>query len=169
MEKKKKRSGGRSLGREMAFQVLYGLNFSHKDMEGMELAEFSYENFFSSPNKGGKKERAHRFARELIRGTLENIDTLDEIIERFSTNWKIERIARIELTILRLSIYEMLWRDDVPLKVAMDEGIELAKKFGDTNSRKFVNGILDAVGKAIINGELNPISTGEKGDGKICP
>mgnify|MGYP001553491040 CR=1 FL=1 len=65
-----------------------------------------------------------------------------------------KRIGRIEMTIIRLALFEMLRRDDIPLKVAINEAIELAKQFGDDQSRSFVNGILDAAGKALENNEL---------------
>ncbi len=163
MDKKKKRPGARRLGREIAFQVLYSLNFS----EGVDLdiAKRAYKNFFEDRKQNPHEIKGHEFAWELIEGIVSHLDILDKTIEKFSTNWKINRIARIELTILRLAIYEMLFRDDVPIKVAIDEAVELSKKFGDINSRKFINGILDAVGKAIISGEINPLKPGEKTDG----
>ncbi len=94
------------------------------------------------------------FAWSIIHGVWENLDDLDDIISQYSRNWKLKRIAKIELTILRLSVYEMRYCQDMPLKVAINEGVELAKKFGDGNSRNFVNGILDAVGKDIKNGKF---------------
>ncbi len=79
---------------------------------------------------------------------------LDEVIARFSKNWKLTRIAKVELTILRLAMHEILHRQDIPLRVAINEAVELAKTYGDDNSPTFVNGILDAVARAVDNGEF---------------
>ncbi len=163
MDKKKKRPGSRRLGREIAFQTLYSINFGEKI--DPVLAKRAYKNFFEDRKQTPYDVKGHEFARELIEGTLQNLRVLDVTIDKFSTNWKIERIGKIEITLLRLAIYEMLFRDDVPIKVAIDEAVELAKKFGDINSRKFINGILDAVGKAIISGTINPGNAGEKHNG----
>ncbi len=85
------------------------------------------------------------FALELIGGVLEALPQLDGMIAAHCKNWRLQRIAKVELTVLRLSLFELLYREDVPDKVAINEGIELAKKFGDQRSGGFVNGILDAI------------------------
>lgn len=72
---------------------------------------------------------------------------MDRIIADHSKNWRLKRIARVELTILRLAAYELLFASDVPLKVAINEGIELSKTYGDPKSRGFVNGILDGIAR----------------------
>ena len=84
---------------------------------------------------------------------LEHRQDLDGVITSYSKNWRLERIAKIELTILRVAVYEMLYREDVPVKVAVNEGIELSKKFGDSNSKRFVNGILDGLLRAVESGK----------------
>ena len=81
---------------------------------------------------------------------------LDEVIGLFSQNWRIDRIGRVELTLLRIAVYEMLYRIDVPPKVAINEALELSKQFGDANARGFINGILDAAAKALEGGQLKP-------------
>ncbi|MDD4648423.1 MAG: transcription antitermination factor NusB, partial [Desulfoplanes sp.] len=81
---------------------------------------------------------------------------LDTTIARFSKHCKLNRIAKIELTILRLAVFEMLHVPDVPVRVTINEAIELAKKFGDDNSRTFVNGILDAVAKDVAKVSNTP-------------
>jgi N utilization substance protein B len=138
--------------RERAFQVLYGLTLVPPDDEaGLEAA------FVQAPDpevEGATGALAAGFAWQLVHGVWTRREELDEIIARFSKHWKVARIARIELTILRLAVYEMLYVDDVPTKVAMNEAIELAKRFGDDNSRSFVNGILDAAGRAREHGEI---------------
>jgi N utilization substance protein B len=76
------------------------------------------------------------------------------VIGQFSRHWKVDRIGKIELTVLRLAVFEMLYREDIPPKVAINEAIELAKQFGDERSRPFVNGLLDAAAKALDEGTL---------------
>lgn len=149
-----KKKGGRRTGRRRAFEVLYGLNFvpagSKEALDSsFKLAPERNEELEESP--GGSRVE---FAWKLVFGVWDNMDDIDETITRFSQHWKLARIARIELTILRLALFEMLWLDDVPMKVAINEAVELAKRFGDDNSKNFVNGILDAVAKAVENGEL---------------
>jgi len=85
------------------------------------------------------------FAEPLIRGTLEHRDELDEIIKRHAKNWELHRIAAVDRNILRLAIYEMLHREDIPPVVSINEAVDIAKKFSTQDSGKFVNGILDKV------------------------
>jgi N utilization substance protein B len=91
---------------------------------------------------------------ELVKGVWNRRDELDKLIEQHSQNWKIARIAKVELTILRVALYEILHGEDIPLRVAMNEAVELAKEFGDDNSPSFVNGILDAVSKDVAQGKF---------------
>ena len=142
--------GTRRGGRRRAFEVLYGLTFVPADTpQSLEFA------FAETPRAadGGAGDRED-FAWDLVRGVWDRRADLDAIITRFSRHWKIARIARIELTILRLALYEILHLPDVPPKVAINEAVELAKRFGDENSKNFVNGILDAVARAVDDGTL---------------
>ena len=85
------------------------------------------------------------FAEPLIRGTLEHRDELDEKIKHFAKNWDLHRMAVVDRNILRLAIFEMLYRDDIPPIVSINEAVDIAKKFSTEDSGKFVNGILDKV------------------------
>ena len=85
------------------------------------------------------------FADPLIRGALEHRNAADEIISRHARNWELHRIAAVDRNILRLAIYEMLHRDDIPPVVSNNEAVDIAKKFSTQDSGKFVNGILDKV------------------------
>src|SRR5947207_74318 len=85
------------------------------------------------------------FAEPLIQGTLEHRDELDAIIKKHAINWELHRIAAVDRNILRLAIYEMLYRDDIPPIVSINEAVDIAKKFSTLDSGKFVNGILDKV------------------------
>ena len=85
------------------------------------------------------------FADPLIRGVLEHRDALDEVIRKHAKNWDLHRIAAVDRNILRLALYEMLHRDDIPPVVSINEAVDIAKKFSTQDSGKFVNGILDKV------------------------
>ena len=85
------------------------------------------------------------FADPLIRGTLEHRDEADGVIKKHAKNWELHRIAAVDRNILRLAIYEMLHRDDIPPIVSINEAVDIAKKFSTQDSGKFVNGILDKV------------------------
>lgn len=87
---------------------------------------------------------AKPFTRELAQGVEENREGLDELIERHSVGWSIDRIAPLERNIMRVALYEVLHRDDVPLEVALDEAVELAKEYCGADAPKFVNGVLGA-------------------------
>jgi N utilization substance protein B len=85
------------------------------------------------------------FSDPLIRGTLQYRDEADEVIKKHAKNWELHRIAAVDRNILRLAIYEMLHRDDIPPVVSINEAVDIAKKFSTQDSGKFVNGILDKV------------------------
>jgi N utilization substance protein B len=88
---------------------------------------------------------AKDFTRELVDGVQAQRDQLDELIGRYAEGWSLERIAPLERNILRVALYELLHRDDVPAEVAIDEAVENAKEFASADAPKFVNGILGAV------------------------
>lgn len=139
----------RRIGRERAFQILYGWHFSQGDQESFINRTF-YHLFLDEYSSS-----ANQFAQSLLQGVLEHLDQLDKTIALFSKNWRLERIAHVELAILRLSLYEILYCQEVPVKVAINEGIELSKRYGDQKSRQFVNGLLDGVAKSIGQGDLS--------------
>ncbi len=128
----------RSKAREVALCILY-----QKDISGLpskQLFETYLENYPQS-------QEVIDFAGKLIEGVTGNLTQLDSIIKKYAKNWEIERMAMIDRNILRLGIYELLFLEDIPTKVSINEAIELAKKFGDVESARFVNGILDKVYK----------------------
>ncbi|MBI9109691.1 transcription antitermination factor NusB [Maridesulfovibrio ferrireducens] len=143
--------GLRRKGRILAFQVLYGISFVPP--HGGWTCERIYNQ--SPAVTRETDEDLILYARELLLNVWNTLEELDEIISKYSKHWKIERIAKAELAILRLSVYELLYKADIPLKVGINEGIELAKKFGDDNSRNFINGILDAVARDIDSGKFS--------------
>ena len=138
--------------RALAFQVLYALAFSPAaTLEDVAQA------FNKAPEQDGIAERTgdpQGFAWELVKGVWTNMAGIDGQLAAFSQNWRIERMGKVEITLLRLALYEIMFRRDVPPKVAINEAVELSKQFGDDGSRGFVNGILDAAAKALESGSL---------------
>jgi len=92
-------------------------------------------------------EEIREFAEELAKGVGKDIEEIDKRISEHATNWTLKRMAVVDRNILRLATYELLFRSDIPPKVSINEAVDIAKKYGDANSGKFVNGILDRIGK----------------------
>ncbi len=143
----------RHLYRMKAFQFLYGQDFSKAgDLEELK------RNFCAFPTQEEQEAEPFsddNFAWELVFGVWTYSKKLDEIIEQFAKNWKVQRLGRVEHGLLRIAIFEILYRDDVPSKVAINEALELNKQFGEQKSKSFINGILDAVAKAVETKTLN--------------
>ncbi|MEP7071588.1 MAG: transcription antitermination factor NusB [Verrucomicrobiota bacterium] len=95
------------------------------------------------------KQRVREFAQPLIDGMNANLEEIDERIRRCTENYDLRRISAVDRNVLRLAIYEMLHRDDIPPVVSINEAIELAKKYGGAESGRFVNGVLDRVRKEL--------------------
>ncbi len=126
--------GLRHLGRELALQALYQIDFN-----GAESRDDLARLFASFP----ADQRARSFALELIEGVRRERGTLDKHIAESLENWSINRLSRVDHNILRLALFELLHRPEIPARVTIDEAIELAKRFGDRDSARFVNGVLD--------------------------
>ena len=104
------------------------------------------EDFFGRPVPGLDLEEARDYARQVVRGVEENLVSIDSIIARFSENFDLVRIMRTDRNIIRVGLYEIVF-GGVPITVAINEAVEIAKMYGDSNSRRFVNGLLDRAGK----------------------
>ncbi len=158
-----KSKGSRRQGRTLAFQVIFGLAFD----PAFKIDQVSLRRTFADNPAviDCQSEDAVSFASQLFMGICEHLADIDKVIGKHSDHWKIGRIGKVELAILRLALFEILHRQDIPLKVAINEAIELAKGFGDENSRAFVNGILDAVARAVDQGRFGDI--GKSIDKKI--
>ena len=103
-------------------------------------------------------DRVREFAQPLIEGMVTHLDELDERIRKYCENYNLNRISAVDRNVLRLAIYEMLYRDDIPPVVSINEAIELAKTFGGAESGKFVNGILDRVRKDLDRPAREPVT-----------
>jgi N utilization substance protein B len=128
--------GTRRKARVIALQVLYEVDLTNHG------AQETIDRFMAEQSL---PEENCLFVRNLVDGIISNIDELDNYIRGFATAWPVEQLALIDRNILRLAIYEILIEHTVPLKVAINEAIELAKKFGGDNSARFVNGVLSSV------------------------
>lgn len=131
--------GPRRKGRELALQALYQVEVTaDKSPKALEL--------FLSHFEGGSD--AKEFARRLIAGVIEHRADIDRIIEASAENWKLERMAKVDLVILRMATYELLFCPDIPMNVSFDEAIEIGKRYGSADSSTFINGVLDKVASA---------------------
>lgn len=138
----------RRSARELAFQVLYGLCFSPATDRAALWRQFVFSPHNEAMSEADLDREPSGFAWELVDGVWSHTVELDKAIGRFLHNWRVDRLGRIELTILRLAFFELLWRDDVPPKVVINEALELAREFGDERARAFLNGILDAAARS---------------------
>lgn len=93
------------------------------------------------------------YLKQVTQGAVDKQDELDALIEAHAVGWRLQRIGKVDLSILRLALYEMLYREDVPESAAINEAVELAKRYSDVKSRQFVNGILGSVSREREKGE----------------
>ncbi len=126
----------RTKAREVALQFLYQLDLRGEEVMD-QLTEFL--------EMATKDRDVQEFALRLITGTKELRPEIDEVLSRVAKNWDLRRMATIDRNILRMAIFELLYCEDIPPKVSINEGIELGKKYSTANSGAFVNGILDRV------------------------
>ena len=149
---------GRHRGRSIALQILYQADWT-EDMKPDDASDFAkrtleeYEKDLA-PEWSETDPELNRFVELLVSGVIAGREDLDSIIRRFSRRWKLERMATVDRNILRLGIFELCYLAEIPPKVAINEAVELAKKFGDANSPGFVNGILDSVFQEVCREKL---------------
>jgi N utilization substance protein B len=126
----------RRKSREFTLQVLYQLDITKQDVI-KTLAQF--QDHFS-----GNEERDD-FMERLVLGVLEHCQEIDRLIEKYSENWRLVRMNIVDRTILRMAIFELLYCEEIPPKVTLNEAIELGKRYGSEDSGSFINGILDRI------------------------
>ncbi|MDN4067379.1 transcription antitermination factor NusB [Paenibacillus vini] len=135
----------RRLAREIAVQSLYHMEMNEVEAEEavtMLLAEAAGENEGEVEATDLTGAKAKDFILELVNGTWSRKEAIDGLLSDYLKGWQISRLSKVDRQVLRQAVYEMIFRDDVPGKVAVNEAIELAKHFGTTESGKFVNGVL---------------------------
>ena len=131
--------GLRRQARIYAVMSLYSIDFNDSQINREFLVNLEYD------EKNKINPNVRQFAKELIEGTINNIERIDNVIEKYSNNWDIERIKYVDKSILRMSIYSLIFIKDIPKSIVIDEAVEISKIFGDKDSYRFINGILDGI------------------------
>jgi transcription antitermination protein NusB len=131
----------RTKARERALQALYQIDVA---ATGLDEALSRFWKSFEPVEK-----EVRDLAEQLVRGVAEHRRDLDEAIEAVSTHWRLDRMAKVDRNVLRLAAYELIHRPDVPVRVVINEAIELGKKYGSESSGAFVNGVLDKVAQQL--------------------
>ncbi|MDA8092035.1 MAG: transcription antitermination factor NusB [Nitrospiraceae bacterium] len=130
----------RRKAREYALQMLFQLDFN---------AEKPGEHFFDSFWRPlDEPEQVKAFAQRIVEGTIDHLEEIDAIIRRYAENWVLERMALVDRNVLRGAAYELLYEQDTPAAVVINEALEIAKKFSMKESSAFINGILDKIAKS---------------------
>lgn len=134
----------RRKGRILALQALYSWDVGHVSEE--DLLTFSWV----EPERLEKTgDESLAFARLLITGTIEHIDTIDSYIKKYLESWDFERVNKVDLAVLRISIYPLLYQKDIHPTIIIDEAIDISKEFGSDDSFKFINAVLDNISKSL--------------------
>ena len=141
--------GTRRRARELAMQALFYMDTQQNGSP--QMLERFCENF-SLPVK------VRPFFMKLVNGVLAAQPQIDDIIERFSKNWRVQRMSCVDRNVMRVAVFEMLFCPDIPPKVSINEAIDVAKKFGTEESGAFINGIVDSIRIAIEKGDLQTAS-----------
>jgi len=136
----------RRKGRILAFQALYCWESSR--IPPGELMSFSW--LEPARRSALDKEGIGDFSRLLIAGTTENIEAIDGMIKKHLEHWDISRLSRVDLAILRMSVYTLMYQGEIAPSIAIDEAIGISKEFGTDDSFRFVNGVLDSIRKTIL-------------------
>jgi len=135
----------------MAMKLLYQMEIQKEDREAQKELFFK-ENPLSENDKA--------YVNDVIDGVFANLDYISELIEKNSKGWKINRISKIDLSIMRLSIYEICFRNDIPYSVSVNEAVELAKKYSGEDAGSFINGILSKISDKKENNTINESDSG---------
>lgn len=131
---------GRRAAREFAMKLIYQLEIQKEDKE--EQIKLAFEGEEEVVN-----EKDRQYINDVTEGVFRHLDHLDKLIESHSKGWKINRIPKVDLSILRLGIYEICFREDIPYSVTINEAVELAKRFSGEEAGAFINGILSKIPK----------------------
>ncbi len=135
----------RSQIRELAMQSLCSMDMQEEF--SLEQALFFWEYL-------GHKESDSSFFQEIIKGYIENQSEIDDLIKKVSKNWSMKRMPYVDKNIIRIATFEILYKDDIPPNVSINEAVNIAKKFGTNNSGSFVNGILDKISNIASDKEV---------------
>ncbi len=133
--------GKRRKSRECALQVLYQIDVTHQNP--LRALQEWKEHF--DPERGEDE-----FAKQIILGVIDHLQEIDRMIQTQSEHWQLDRISIVDRNILRMAIFELLYCQDIPSKVTLNEAIDLGKRYGSQESGSFINGILDGIQKEVI-------------------
>jgi N utilization substance protein B len=128
----------RHLSRTIAMQTLFVWDFNNQKKDLKEIVKENFSNFAPEFDDGG-------FVEELVSGVFKNIKAIDDYIKKYAPEWPIDQITIIDRNVLRLGVYELVFSEKIPPKVAINEAIEVAKNFGGDSSGKFINGVLGSI------------------------
>ncbi len=132
---------GRRIARESSLKILYAYDLSKEDLN---ICIANYYDFFA---KGNEIDSIKEYTIQLVLGVHEHLKEINELIVKFSENWEIDRMLPVDRNILRFALFELLYLDDIPPLVTINEAIEIGKKYGNIESKRFINGILDNIQK----------------------
>ena len=129
----------RTKAREYVLQMLYQLDITRGCWQGI------LKSFWENSDRLENSEELKDFSAQLLEGVIKHMQEIDKKISKYAANWQLERMAFVDRNIMRLGCFELLFRQDIPPKVAINEAVELAKKYSGPESGKFVNAILDQI------------------------
>ena len=133
--------GPRRKAREYALQMLFQWDITHDAID--EIAATFFE------NQEEDSEAISDFARQLVKGTVEHVEQIDELIRRHAEHWRLDRMATVDRNLLRLAVQEFLYEKETPKTVVINEAIEIARRFSALESPQFINGVLDSIKKEL--------------------
>ncbi|OQY20167.1 MAG: transcription antitermination factor NusB [Desulfobacteraceae bacterium 4572_35.1] len=147
--------GTRRNGREYALKILYSL-YDQEDPLDVVMSDF-WKNFRFSADVLGEPEDENtplepeviNFTEQLVLGVYDNLEQIDKILLSTSKNWALDRMPRLDLSLMRLACYELMWMPQTPAGVVINEAIEIAKRYGTKDTPAFLNGVLDKIAKQV--------------------
>lgn len=142
----------RRKGRILAFQALFSWDMGNKDVAS--LMDFPWVHAFGQEGEGAgevsaQPKESETFARLLVAGTIEHIEEIDALIRRHLDSWEFQRINKVDLAILRISVYPLLYQKDLHPSIVINEAVDISKEYGSDDSFKFVNAVLDNIKKEL--------------------
>ena len=142
----------RTFARDCALKILYQAEMTKRPIKAAAEQYWQAEDP-EDLDKADFTPEVTEFTHRLVLGVSDHWDDIDSHVSKYATNWQLKRMAVIDRNILRLGVFELMYAPDIPPKVSINEAVELAKKYGDVDSSKFVNGILDKIHKTELNSQ----------------
>ncbi|MDD4363664.1 MAG: transcription antitermination factor NusB [Atribacterota bacterium] len=137
--------GNRRVSREIALKILFQIDLAHGNIDEVSAYTFAIEEIMKMKDP----DSIINFSLQLVRGVLSKLEKIDPLIKQHASHWSIERIANIDRNILRIAIYEIVFMENIPKSVSINEAVELSKKYSTESSFCFVNGVLGKIEKNV--------------------